>query len=164
MSIENCPCGSGRAYAECCEPHITGATPAPTAEALMRARYTAFSVGALDYLHDTLSEKKRHLHDPEAVKQWAETSTWLGLEVHGVMGGGENDETGEVDFTATFEQKGVRQQHSELSQFHRENGLWVYADGRVRGNPTVRREEPKIGRNDPCPCGSGRKYKKCCGR
>ncbi len=28
---------------------------------------------------------------------------------------------------------------------------------------TVRHEGPKIGRNDPCPCGSGKKYKKCCG-
>ena len=27
----------------------------------------------------------------------------------------------------------------------------------------VRREAPKIGRNDPCPCGSGKKYKNCCG-
>ena len=29
---------------------------------------------------------------------------------------------------------------------------------------TVRRATPKIGRNDPCPCGSGKKYKHCCGR
>lgn len=29
---------------------------------------------------------------------------------------------------------------------------------------TVRREEPKVGRNDPCPCGSGKKYKHCCGK
>ncbi len=28
---------------------------------------------------------------------------------------------------------------------------------------TVRRSSPKVGRNDPCPCGSGKKYKKCCG-
>ena len=29
---------------------------------------------------------------------------------------------------------------------------------------TVRRDQPKVGRNDPCPCGSGKKYKYCCGR
>lgn len=29
---------------------------------------------------------------------------------------------------------------------------------------TIRREEPKTGRNQPCPCGSGKKYKKCCGQ
>ena len=32
-----------------------------------------------------------------------------------------------------------------------------------KGKPLVR-EQPKIGRNDPCPCGSGKKYKKCCGK
>ena len=31
------------------------------------------------------------------------------------------------------------------------------------GNKTVRKGK-KVGRNDPCPCGSGKKYKKCCGR
>ncbi|MEJ2041340.1 MAG: SEC-C metal-binding domain-containing protein, partial [Desulfosarcinaceae bacterium] len=28
----------------------------------------------------------------------------------------------------------------------------------------MRRQDAKVGRNDPCPCGSGKKYKKCCGR
>ena len=32
-----------------------------------------------------------------------------------------------------------------------------------KASQTVRNEGPKIGRNDPCPCGSGKKYKKCCG-
>lgn len=32
-----------------------------------------------------------------------------------------------------------------------------------RGTQTIRREEPKVGRNDPCPCGSGKKFKQCCG-
>ena len=35
---------------------------------------------------------------------------------------------------------------------------------RERKQETVRRETPKVGRNDPCPCGSGKKYKHCCGR
>jgi uncharacterized protein YecA (UPF0149 family) len=35
--------------------------------------------------------------------------------------------------------------------------------GRIdQSEETYVREEPKIGRNDPCPCGSGKKYKKCC--
>ncbi len=37
------------------------------------------------------------------------------------------------------------------------------APPRSAGTPTVRRDEPKVGRNDPCPCGSGKKYKKCHG-
>ena len=35
---------------------------------------------------------------------------------------------------------------------------------RERKQETVRRDTPKVGRNDPCPCGSGKKYKHCCGR
>jgi uncharacterized protein len=32
-----------------------------------------------------------------------------------------------------------------------------------KAKSTIRREEPKVGRNDPCPCGSGKKFKQCCG-
>lgn len=164
MSQTNCPCGSGKGYAACCEPYITGAEVPATAEALMRARYSAYCNGALDYLYDTLCAKKRPHHDPEAVREWAETSTWVGLTVHSTKDGGPDDSIGEVEFTAAYEQGGVRHEHTELSFFEREDGNWVYTDGRVRGNPTVRREEPKVGRNDSCPCGSGKKFKKCCGR
>ena len=38
------------------------------------------------------------------------------------------------------------------------------ADSNPSRQQTVKREEPKVGRNDPCPCGSGKKYKKCHGR
>ena len=34
----------------------------------------------------------------------------------------------------------------------------------VNDNQPIRNEGPKIGRNDPCPCGSGKKYKNCCGK
>ena len=36
--------------------------------------------------------------------------------------------------------------------------------GEAEGRKPATRDEDKIGRNDPCPCGSGKKYKKCCGR
>ena len=35
---------------------------------------------------------------------------------------------------------------------------------RERTQETFKREQPKVGRNDPCPCGSGKKYKHCCGK
>ena len=37
-------------------------------------------------------------------------------------------------------------------------------DGETTNHEPVRNEGPKVGRNDPCPCGSGKKYKNCCGR
>lgn len=164
MSTNTCPCGSGKEYEACCRPVIMGDIPAPTAESLMRARYTAYCEGELGYLYTSVCEKKKPMHDADAVRDWAESSKWVGLTVHSVKDGGEDDMTGEVEFTATFEQGGERHDHTELSFFERENGEWVYVDGRVRGNPTVRREIPKVGRNEPCPCGSGKKFKKCCGK
>ena len=46
----SCPCDSGRPFAACCEPYVSGRTPAPTAEALMRSRYTAYTLQDADYL------------------------------------------------------------------------------------------------------------------
>ncbi|MDR0450192.1 MAG: SEC-C domain-containing protein, partial [Treponema sp.] len=40
---------------------------------------------------------------------------------------------------------------------------WLYESGSVSAR-TVVRAGPKVGRNDPCPCGSGKKYKHCHGR
>ena len=48
------------------------------------------------------------------------------------------------------------------SIFEKENGEWKFLDARGISVGTYRREEPKTGRNDPCPCGSGKKFKKCC--
>ena len=68
-----------------------------------------------------------------------------------------------VDFSARFRSAGKDQEHLETARFTREDGRWVYAGVVPAEVHTVRREEPKVGRNDPCPCGSGKKYKKCCG-
>ena len=48
-----CPCGSGQTFAACCEPFLLGRATAPTAEALMRSRFTAHVVGNFAYLHRT---------------------------------------------------------------------------------------------------------------
>ena len=45
-----------------------------------------------------------------------------------------------------------------------QDGEWKFIDGEIETGVPYVREEPKIGRNDPCPCGSGKKYKKCCGK
>ena len=59
---------------------------------------------------------------------------------------------------------GMPQSLREDAFFRREDGRWYYVDGNVHGQDPYRRETPKIGRNEPCPCGSGKKYKKCCGK
>ena len=156
-----CPCGSGQDLDDCCGAIIAGA-PAPTAEALMRARYSAYGLGKIDYLADTLAPEARGDFDPTEAGRMVSDAVWQGLEVRAVTDGGPEDETGSVEFVARFRLRGEPNIHHELAQFRREQGRWVYVDGDMnpKGPP---RQVVKVGRNEPCPCGSGKKFKKCCG-
>lgn len=161
--MTDCPCGSGIAYAECCEPYIKGEKIAPTAEALMRSRYTAYANTEMDYIFETTHEEQRTDYDGAGAKEWSESSEWHGLEVFEVTAGGENDTEGAVEFMAHFTQNGERLVHHERAIFKKEeDGKWYFFDGQPVAPQTFKRETPKVGRNEPCPCGSGKKYKKCC--
>jgi len=161
---DTCPCGSGQSFASCCQPFITGVAFAPTPEALMRSRYAAFTVAAIDYLEATLAPDGRHDFNRADTEKWAKGSQWLGLDIHGTKGGGPDEDEGTVDFTARFRTENRKEAHRELSLFRRIDGRWYYVDGQLGGAKVEqRRVEVKAGRNDPCPCGSGKKYKKCCG-
>ncbi len=162
MSTNDCPCSSGKPYEECCEPLLIGRSLAPTAEALMRSRYTAYALAAIDYLFKTSGPRVRREFDAAGSKKWAETAEWLGLEVLGTEGGGEHDEQGTVEFIAHYRIKDQTFDHRERADFARIGGQWRFIDGKIQGPEPMRRETPRVGRNDPCPCGSGRKYKKCC--
>ncbi len=158
-----CPCGSGEAYEACCGPVIRGERAARTAEELMRSRYSAYVKHEIDHLHGSLHPGERKDWDPKGTRDWAERAEWHGLEIHATEGGGPDDEEGTVEFTATFTDAGQRLEHRELATFRREGGAWYFVDGRTPPGKTYVREAPKVGRNDPCPCGSGKKHKKCCG-
>jgi SEC-C motif domain protein len=160
--MENCPCGSGRPYADCCGPYISGKAKPSTAEALMRSRYTAYATKAVDYIVETCLRDDEHGIDVEATKRWSERSTWQGLTILKVEAGGPEDEEGLVEFKAVYVMDGLRETHHEKASFVKKEGAWLFADGEVI-TETVVREGPKVGRNDPCPCGSGKKYKKCHG-
>lgn len=159
--MKTCPCGSSKNYADCCEPFIKGTKKAPTAEALMRSRYTAFAIGELDHVEKTHLPATRKDLDMEGVKSWALNSQWQGLEILNTEKGQASDSSGKVEFKCKFIFNEAAQTHHELSTFEKVDGEWFFADGVMRNN-TVRRSEPKIGRNDPCSCGSGKKAKKCC--
>ncbi|MEM8705169.1 MAG: YchJ family metal-binding protein [Actinomycetota bacterium] len=118
-----CPCGTGRPFAECCGPVLAGA-PAPTAEALMRSRFTAFSLG--DVAHLTVSwapetRPPRVTVDPD--------QRWTRLEVIDTVRGRQLDTAGVVEFRAHFERGGRAGIRAERSRFRREAGRWVYVDG-----------------------------------
>ena len=161
--MAECPCGSGRAFEDCCSPLISGEQAAATAEALMRSRYSAYVTGVVEYLGDTLHPDHRSDYDAAATRKWAEESQWCGLEIRSVEQGKEGDETGTVEFVASYKADGTIRHHHEFSRFLRQRGRWYYVDGKMAPPETVIRSEPRVGRNDPCPCGSGKKYKKCCG-
>ncbi|MDR0710541.1 MAG: YchJ family protein [Spirochaetaceae bacterium] len=163
MEIKDCPCGSGRLFAECCEPYINGVELPPTAEALMRSRYSAYVTHAIDYIINTChTEKGKTGIDYKSTKDWSEQSAWLGLKILSTTKGGMDDSEGTVEFEALYERNGLRDTHRETAKFRKDAGRWLYDDGTV-ATVTVVRAGPKIGRNDPCPCGSGKKYKHCCG-
>lgn len=157
-----CPCGSQLNYTECCEPFHKGEA-APTAEQLMRSRYSAFEKGQLQYLSDTLTDESRKDYSQEETENWAAAAKWTRLEIVNTEGGQENDETGVVEFRAYFKMEGRKQVHHERSSFVKEGGRWFYVDGLLNPPQEQVIKSVKVGRNDPCVCGSGKKYKKCCG-
>jgi SEC-C motif-containing protein len=159
-----CPCGSGRPYADCCAPLIDGSTPASGPEALMRSRYTAFARQEMPYLGATLHPSQRQEYDEAGATRWSRESDWEGLEIVDVSEDPSIANRGIVEFRAHYSMNGIRHVHHELAEFRRTAGTWYYYDGKMVGAGQFRRDTPKVGRNDPCPCGSGKKYKKCCGR
>ncbi|WP_029917513.1 YchJ family protein [Pelobacter seleniigenes] len=159
--MSHCPCGSGQEFADCCEPIISGAKAAETAEQLMRARYTAHDQVAVDFLYSSIHPDHRQGFNHNGTRDWAEKSDWLGLEVVATEAGGADDEEGEVEFIARYRLNDSTRNYHERGHFKRQDGQWFFTDGElVKGQPI---KVTKIGRNDPCPCGSGKKYKKCCG-
>ena len=162
--IDPCPCGSGLALAECCGPIVSGERPALTAEALMRSRYTAYVLCDVAHLKRSLDPRWHASFDEPGTREWSEKAQWKGLDILSTKAGLEGDEEGEVEFVARFEMDGEEQQLRERSRFRRRGGEWRYLDGKAKSvqEPVVS-SGPKVGRNDPCPCGSGKKYKKCCG-
>jgi len=158
---ETCPCGSGALFSNCCEPIIKGTRESETAEELMRARYSAFVIHAIDFIVASTHSRTRKEIDVGYIREWSETSTWHGLHILDTRT--VNDNKAYISFEARFTQRGEEQNHREKSLFEREDGEWRFVTGDELKNPTVRYEAPRPGRNDPCPCGSGRKYKKCHG-
>ncbi|MGE4132381.1 MAG: YchJ family protein [Bdellovibrionales bacterium] len=179
MSNEKCPCESGLDFSLCCHPFLAGERQAPTAEALMRSRYSAFVKGEVGYIKSTLAPESRQDFDEKEAKAWSASADWRGLKILSTKKGKEADKKGTVEFVATYKQDGKTLEHHEVSEFRKNaSGAWLFVDGESHTHEegqghdhhhhhpvreTVVRESPKVGRNDPCPCGSGKKYKKCCG-
>lgn len=157
-----CPCGSEVEYDKCCGMYITAGIPVPTAEKLMRARYTAYALNEIDFIMDThVVEEGEEEASRQATAEWASESEWQGLEILKCTKGKESDLKGTVEFKAHYMVERARYTHHEISKFEKREGKWIFTEGTQVSKPIVN-TEAKVGRNDPCPCGSGKKYKKCC--
>jgi SEC-C motif-containing protein len=121
--VKNCPCGSGTTYGACCGRFHSGKTQAPTAEALMRSRFSAFVLRDQAYLlrsWHSATRPPRVDFDPEL--------RYTRLDILGSSGGSAFHSEGTVEFRA-------HSNHGDLhenSRFVRENGAWVYLDGEIR--------------------------------
>ncbi|HEY2745834.1 MAG TPA: YchJ family metal-binding protein [Polyangia bacterium] len=125
----SCPCGSGRPLDRCCGPLLDGTAAAETAEALMRSRYSAHVLGRIDYIIATHDAESRDAVDRAAVERWARQSEWLGLVIVARERGGRDDDSGVVEFKATYRRRGAIVVHHERSRFRRRDGRWFYRDG-----------------------------------
>jgi SEC-C motif-containing protein len=126
---DGCPCGLSRPYAACCGRFLSGAQPAPTAEALMRSRYTAYVLGDAGYLLATWHPSTRPGRldlDPEPRPRW------LGLKV--LRHAQEDDSHASVEFVARYKIGGRGYRLHEASRFVREAGIWYYLDGAIKGD------------------------------
>lgn len=151
-SQDACPCGRAQTYADCCQPLHHG-TAAQSAERLMRSRYSAYTLGLIDYLVATTLPAQQGLLEVEQMRLWSEQSQWQGLSVEQVADGAGSDRA-QVTFVARWaDPDGSQQSHRECSDFKRLGERWYFIDP----NHAI-----KAGRNEPCPCGSGRKFKQCC--
>jgi SEC-C motif-containing protein len=142
-----CPCGSTQTYGQCCQPLHSGHS-ADSAEALMRSRYCAFALYLTDYLIASWHSSTR----PESLSLDRNTQ-WKRLEI---LSANNDNKKGQVHFKAYFIETDGWHLLEETSAFLFENDHWYYHSGNYQP------QSLKPNRNDSCPCGSGKKYKKCC--
>jgi SEC-C motif domain protein len=164
MNEENCPCQSGLSYNDCCGPYHSGAREPLTALELLRSRYSAYAKQEIEYLRKTLVPVEQSSFDAKTTRSWAAESEWLGLEILRSEDGRDTDRQGVIEFLAKYRKKGEVETilHRELSLFLRLKKSWYFARGRIVGDSEFTNTAPIIGRSEPCPCGSKKKFKKCC--
>jgi SEC-C motif-containing protein len=147
-----CPCGTGATLQNCCARYHAGARP-DDAESLMRSRYSAYVLGLVEYLVDSTLPVQQAQLDRAAIGAWSSQSDWLGLEVHSSQLLPGNPPHAWVSFIAHWQDEDGEQSQHECSAFVQVAQQWYFID------PSV---PLKATRNDPCPCGGGQKFKKCC--
>lgn len=154
-----CPCGSGLTYKNCCGPLLSKVHRSTTAAQLMRSRFTAYTQRNIDYLLATWDANNR----PASIDFSKETAEWQKLQIISSKKGGAKDNKGIVEFKAFYRQDGIDYFMHEISRFIKTGQNWLYLDGVIKATGKVELSS-SAGRNSPCTCDSGKKFKHCCGR
>ena len=162
LSADLCLCGSTKKAENCCALVIIGAEKAKSPEQLMRSRFVAYATGNMEYLKATWHSSTRPLDISNS-----NLLHWLSLKVIDAPKDYDKSGQGYVEFKAYFVDSSTQEDRygvmHERSRFILEDGCWRYVDGEQFDTPTDEIIK-KLGRNDPCFCGSGKKYKKCCAK
>ncbi|MFS4460581.1 YchJ family protein [Bdellovibrio sp. HCB2-146] len=124
-----CPCGSNQSYELCCGLYHSGKASAPTAEALMRSRYSAFAKNQMEYLRETTDPQTLDKIDEEANQEWADRAKFLRLEI---LNASENGTKGTVEFKAFYSVDDEEYVHHEVSTFRKQAGEWFFKSGKVK--------------------------------
>ncbi|MDD2324754.1 MAG: YchJ family metal-binding protein [Alphaproteobacteria bacterium] len=145
----------------CCKPLLDGMAPS-TPESLVRARYSAHVLGKIEFIEKSSVGRAKAEFSRQDTERFLKDSTWNGLEIHRTESSGPEDETGVVELTFRMTHKGEDYEQRETAFFEKIKGCWFYE------NSTLNQKKDPIrvaqtGRNASCPCGSGKKFKKCCG-
>ncbi|MBU3002715.1 YchJ family protein [Paraglaciecola arctica] len=153
---KNCFCGNKVSFESCCQPIITGQVEAQTAEKLMRSRYSAYVIEDYAYILRTYAFEQRTDLTLNILADSAKDTRWLSLQVLKHL---PNTTSAQVEFKAFYK---IEQQYfvmHELSDFVMIDNIWLYTSGSILKDSGVFQPQ----RNSRCLCGSGRKFKKCCG-
>ena len=125
--MKMCPCASNKPFQECCDIFISGAHLPSTPEQLMRSRYTAYVLGNIDYIANTMCGVAANHFNVDSIKIWVEKITWLGLKV---LKSNMHQNKGFVEFIASYEKNNKKQKIHEISQFSLIDGKWYYVSGK----------------------------------
>lgn len=124
-----CPCGSKNPYPQCCGLYIGGIHTPPTAEALMRSRYTAYTQANIPYIQATMRERAAAGYNPVEAARWASSAQWEKLRVISAFAHNTDPDRYYVKFVALYSVQGQPQEINETSEFRRIEGRWYYVDG-----------------------------------
>ncbi len=154
----NCYCGSELSYSDCCELYITGQQKAPSPQALMRSRYSAYCNHNWQYILTTYGEIQRRSLSVIDLQESANNTHWLRLEIINSSPYSNAGNNNSVEFKAYYWFNQKPHLLHETSQFEYQNNNWCYTTGTIHDDSG----QIKLGRNELCICGSGKKFKQCC--